>query len=117
MFFTDEMAHGLPTLEFLPVNLFGIFDGTYSIPSSKTIIVVKNEQLHNETGPAFISLRRIEWWLEGQYHKLNGPAVILKIHNKPSFNEFWIHDVRYNEQEYWQHPLVVENKLNKILEL
>lgn len=117
MFFTDEMTEGLPTLEEIPVEFYGMSDGTYFSPSSKTIIVVKNEQLHNETGPAFITPRRAEWWFQGRYYRLNGPAVIVKMTDLKNFYDFWIHDVRYDEQEYWQHPLVIQYKFNKILEL
>lgn len=49
------------------------------------------------------------------YHRLDGPAII-----DPSGREsptFWINDKGIRENEFWKHPLVIENTLQKILEL
>jgi len=53
----------------------------------------------------------------GKKHCLTGPATeIMNVSGIIINKQYWIDNVPYSEQEYWQHPKVVEYKLNKILE-
>lgn len=47
-------------------------------------------------------------------HRLDGPAITSK---SLLFSYYFINDIEYSEKQYWNHPLVVEYKLNKILKL
>lgn len=57
------------------------------------------------------------------YHRLDGPCMIYyDYYGNVTSQTFGIYDgkktVNYpTEQQYWLHPVVVEYKLNKILEL
>ena len=54
----------------------------------------------------------IEWYYYDQLHRLDGPAVLC-----PSGHKEWaIESFYFSEQDYWNHPKVVEYKLNKILQ-
>lgn len=44
--------------------------------------------------------------------RLDGPAVYYKNLNK---SRYWIENNCLNEKEYWEHPKVIEHKLNTIL--
>ena len=78
----------------------------YGLPNSSLI--------HNETGPAIIADDgRKEWWQNNELHRLDGPARIYK----DRYKIFLINDDMFSEEEYWCHPLVVQNTIKKILEL
>jgi len=81
---------------------------------SNGIAWFKNGKLNNETGPALIYENGTSYWcIDGLNHRLDGPAVY-------SFTEiiaFYIKGKKYLEQEYWNHPLVIEYKLNNILSI
>lgn len=51
------------------------------------------------------------WYFEGQQHRLDGPSRTHPIGEKI----YYIHGKRFEEVDYWKHPLVVKAKLNKIL--
>jgi len=67
---------------------------------------------HKENGPAVIKPYTKYWFRHDILHRLDGPAVVGFNNNRKDYfiNDFW-----YEEQEYWNHPLVIEYKLNKIL--
>lgn len=53
------------------------------------------------------------------YHRLDGPAF-LKYNRKGKIVSMSYHiegSEMMDEVEYWNHPMVLQNKLNKILEL
>lgn len=53
------------------------------------------------------------WYENGLLHRLGGPAVELQ-----GYFEYWIDGVQYiKEQDYWNHPKIIENIIQKILEL
>lgn len=55
----------------------------------------------------------IVYRLNGKYHRLGGPAVLDPNGDKC----FYLFGKPYSEIEYWCLPLVVDYKLNQILEL
>lgn len=61
---------------------------------------------------------RITYMLDGKWHRVDGPAdftidYITKISVR---TQYWINDHKINsEEDYWNHPLVMKNKLNSIL--
>lgn len=70
--------------------------------------------------------RYIMWYIEvnklNRAHRLDGPASMTYDCNGQlvAYSFCIYHPIRgvihYNEQEYWNLPQVIENKLNKILE-
>lgn len=71
-------------------------------------------------GHCYVAETHIECWLNGVgiihphgYHRLDGPATIYGSGNKG----FWINDYYFNEENYWNHPLVIEAKLKMILNM
>jgi len=73
----------------------------------------KNGVAHRTDGPAIRhNIWNGEYWyFEGQLHRLDGPSETGYQDEKI----YHIHGKRFEEVDYWKHPLVVEAKLNKIL--
>lgn len=77
---------------------------------------------HKEDGPAIISIESSElantnisireWWIQNTRHRLDGPAVEFIRTEK---NCFFINNNRVEPKDFWFHPLVIKNKLDKIL--
>lgn len=68
--------------------------------------------IHDRAGkPASINKDngKLTWIKNGNYHRLDGPAT--------EEGWFYVEGVKYSEQEYWNHPMVVKYKLEKILEV
>lgn len=75
---------------------------------------IKGKKYHRKDGPALIFDDGIKIWYENdKRHRLDGPAYI----DSKNKNEYWIDDIKYDEEDYWQHPLVVKNKLSSILNI
>lgn len=74
--------------------------------------IKKGKILHREDGPAAVFDNGDKTWvINDAFHRLDGPAM---------FSEdeiiYFIQGQRiYNETDYWNHPMVVEYKLNQIL--
>ena len=69
-----------------------------------------NNQLHRVGGPAVIHTNgTLVWCQNGQYHRLDGPAVFWA----DGFKLWYINDIRYNEEEFNVHPLVIEYAKSK----
>lgn len=67
---------------------------------------------HRDDGPAIIySNGTRHWYFYGAKHRLDGPAS----HYADGTKHYFIQDKKYSEQEYWLHPLVIQNKLEEIL--
>jgi len=67
------------------------------------------DTLHNPDGPAYIesyhddSSELKKWYIKGNLHRLNGPAVIddiFKTENDESILEWWLEGKKYSENEY-----------------
>jgi len=57
------------------------------------------------------------WFLKNKKpHRINGPARI-SIGPQKTYNFFYIDSRCYSEEKYWNHPLVIKNKLNSIINL
>jgi len=78
--------------------------------SSKNEVWCMFGKHHRVGGPAVVQKYLQKWFFEGKRHRLDGPAYVHE-----DFIEYYIDDVVYMEEDYWKHPLVVEAKLNKIL--
>jgi hypothetical protein len=82
----------------------------------------KNGMFHREDGPAMVyDNGEQRWFVNNIYHRLDGPARIIPPNargNPQEHVEYWINN-RYlkkgTETNYWNHPLVIEHKLNKII--
>lgn len=76
--------------------------------------LVKGKLFHNPNGPAYYipDSGYTEWRIKNMRHRLGGPAA----YNNGGLIQFWIYDQYYKEQDYWNHPLVVEHKLKEILQ-
>jgi len=74
----------------------------------------KGKLLHRENGPAVEFDNGTKYWLiNNQYHRVDGPAR----EYYSGVKEWFIFDKEFLEKEYWKHPLVIEYKINKLLEL
>lgn len=79
---------------------------------------VKNGVPHKVDGPAVSSTLTHknyslkEWWISGNRHRLDGPAIEFARTEK---NKFYINNNIIEEKNFWNHPMVIKNKLNKIL--
>lgn len=67
------------------------------------------------TGIGYIDdwMQQVFWMKKGTLHRIDGPAVIDSCNRK----SFYVHGDLLTEEEYWGHPLVVDHKLKRILEL
>lgn len=97
-------------------------DSWYDVPNKYTgkaklpngIAFFKNGKLHNKNEPALAYENGTSYWcINGLNHRLDGPA----IYNSIEIISFYINGEKYLEQEYWDHPLVIECKLNSILSI
>lgn len=73
---------------------------------SDTTIISTIESYHRLGGPSKLLTARIwydgseEWWVNGELHRINGPAVI--TNDKSPMNEWWIHNNQItNEVDEW----------------
>jgi len=94
-----------------------------------------NDQLHNENGPARITLSNARsWYINGIIHRLDGPAYIEckgvyewykngKLHREDGpairlFNlekQYYLEGIKYNEEEYYIKIKVKRKKIfNKV---
>lgn len=108
---TDEQSPLFETWERIPAG----YSGHCLLRENKSDIIdlwFLNGRLHNTDGPAYFnrSSKNEVWCMFGQHHRVGGPAVVHE-----SFVEYYIDDVEYMEEDYWKHPLVVEHKLNMIV--
>lgn len=68
--------------------------------------------VHHRIGkPASVNKKtgKLTWIEKGNYHRLNGPST--------EEGYFYIGGIRYSEENFWNHPLVVEYKLEQILDI
>lgn len=50
-------------------------------------------------------------------HRVDGPAILECYNeNTPLYEEYWLNERMILDRDYWNHPLVIKAKLNKILE-
>jgi len=68
--------------------------------------------LHNTKGPAVATKNSKQYWHKGSLHRLDGPADYFG-----TTEEYYIHNVKYEPNDYWKHPLVVKTKLDRVLSL
>jgi len=85
-----------------------VYNGNFS-----SIEHIVNRKTHREDGPASTTGRIFYWYQNNLLHRLDGPARIDPYH--PEYDEYYINDEKYTRQEFWEHPLVLEYKLNKII--
>ena len=109
-------------------DFFGIpeepnFTGTTVNKHDKAMSYYVNGQLHREEGPASeywfqenVPLRDREghWYKHGKLHRLDGPAV--NFHSPGDEDDFYIEGQLLEPCAFWNHPLVVEEKLKRIFE-
>jgi hypothetical protein len=81
------------------------------IDSSKEWFI--NGKLHRIDGPAIEDTDGTKsWWVDGQLHRVDGPAIEWGDGSK-----FWYIDgKRLTEEEFNNHPKVMEYRFNKILQ-
>jgi len=74
----------------------------------------KGKLLHRENGPAVEFDNGTKYWLiNNQYHRVDGPAR----EYYSGVKEWFLFDKEYLEEEYLNHPLIIEYKLNQIMKL
>lgn len=81
----------------------------------------KQGKLHKEDGPAFhqkMFSHHYEWYVDGKLHKLDGPACFRIYCGYELPGSYYIDGVHYSkEQEYWNHPKVIEHRIKQIEKL
>lgn len=76
--------------------------------------LIKGRTKHRLDGPAKIyKSGTVQWWVNGKLHRLDGPAI--KYSNGRA--DYSINGEFYDKENYWNHPLVIESKLNQIIKL
>lgn len=58
--------------------------------------------LHRKDGPAWTSkvTGRIEWWIHGVRHRLDGPAIIDPRHD---IETYWVNGKQFSKEEFDKH--------------
>ena len=96
------------------------FSGKCYLTYSKVFCLVENGQFHCETAPAVLYHDNTfyEWYYRGELHRLDGPATTMEhaIGNNGN-GSFYVFGVRYPQDKYWKHPLVLEYRLKLIMEM
>ena len=104
----DDIEHVFDYIKDVP----NTFTGKCYIASSESVVYLKQGNKHREDGPAVKNSDATEWWFEGARHRLDGPAVVFQgIKGTYCF----INGNPIIEEEYWNHPLVIQYKLNAIV--
>lgn len=63
-----------------------------------TVIYYLNGKYHRTDGPAFIHAEGHKcWYVHDKLHRLDGPAVVSECGD---FVEYWIDDIQYSEEEF-----------------
>ena len=89
----------------------------YTKDSPEGIELTKDERmefdkslLHRENNPAIAYADGEQrWYKNGKYHRLDGPAEVYADGEQ----RWWINDESYSEEDYWNHPLVIEYKIKQ----
>lgn len=82
--------------------------------------------IYREDGPSVITIREnttMKYWIQNfrvgqpRYHRLDGPAVLKESQSEPIIKYFYINGCPiHKEEDYWNHPLVIQYKLDEILQ-
>lgn len=64
------------------------------------------------TGRALSDTGAVGYLLNGQYHRLDGPAVIFSSDDYSS--QYYIFGKRFEPKDYWKQPLVIKTVIDKI---
>ena len=67
-----------------------------------------NGKYHREDGPAYISELLQSWWFEGKRHRTDGPAV--EYIGSGSFKEWWYHGVKIDCSSQQQFEKLIKMK-------
>ena len=103
--------------------------GPSYIVNEFAVFFTKHGNLHREDGPRGIYFFPMEisgnnplwstpeiiqfvYYQNDKKHRLDGPAII-----KGKYFDFYIEGKVVFEKNYWNHPLVIEHRLNKIIKL
>ena len=76
---------------------------------------------NNFTGVCYIKeLSQIEFWENGLVHKLDGPAIIHVLDDGEKYvvvgEDYYISGISYSKHNFYSTSIVIEHKLNKILD-
>lgn len=75
---------------------------------------------HREDGPAIICENGCWFWrFKDKGHRLDGPTAYWSpdcgYGDREGKYYYYLFEVEYSEEEYWAHPLVMKNKLERIV--
>lgn len=64
-------------------------------------------------GKCYITFENAFCWftIGKKYHRVDGPAVV----EGSGTQQWWINGIRCTEEQYWLHPLVIQHKLESVL--
>lgn len=57
------------------------------------------------------SIHLVCWYYKSLPHRIGGPARICMNGS----TSYFIHGKRYEEEDYWNHPLIIQHKLDQLL--
>jgi len=95
-------------------ELFDYYENIIKKQKYKTFSMVSIAKSEKYSGIGYIVdwVCAIFWMKNGELHRLDGVAYV----SKQTYG-YWIHNKSYSEINFWNHPLVIENKLNQIIKL
>lgn len=104
----------------VPKDFHGQCYITAFFPDTPATVWYEHGIEHRLDGPALVHDDGSEFWRRhGLTHRLDGPAAIWSnesyIKEYRGMKIYYLHDEQFSEEEYWQHPLVQEHKLRRIL--
>lgn len=125
-YLTSEGIAVFPSPNLIPNNFEGCCVVRSIDPDKHWYKLYKGHRVyHREDGPAHIMFDMFGypsyyWYNHGKFHRNDGPAVINEhsgLFGSGGTKEYWINNEQMSEQDYWNHPLIMEYKLKKIMEL
>lgn len=108
---TVELFSGDEILDLKKQKFTGIY---FLVPDNRWTYMI-NGVTHNEEIPAYWdSTGSYIWYNDGLRHNLNGPAVYDAHYRKFSW---FIKEIKYTEEQFYNHPSVIGRKLKSVLDI
>jgi len=90
------------------------FTGQYYIHNIQCMVWIYKGMFHHTTEPALVySNGGMEYRVFNKRHRIGGPCIHWGKLNDIRF--YYINNIPYTEEDYWQQPELIKFKLNRIL--
>lgn len=94
--------------------------GCFACQESDNIVVIfmKNGCICRDDAPSKIYPNSYEYCVSNnhEWHRIDGPAHVW-LDGDEVKQSYWIDDQPHTEEQYWNHPLVIQHKLKQIVNL